>query len=204
MSKAGSPDRVARVVSLVALILTGVSLYFTNRAYMWQKRVHDEELQDKVTTRFGFKVVDGKGAVTLEVVNAGTRPVYIKSVQMLAPNGCQVIEEHHTSAISDDDCWIPFYGNTGTVLMNPQPIYPPKQLAPGEATKYSKDWDFEKSPIQKWMQNNNALDRVWVEVTTTRNGFKQHPEFAWSFMGGTPKWIGEHPDFMKNDFTNQK
>jgi len=178
MSKtSSSPDKFARTLGVIAIGLTIISLYFTNRTYSWQKTVYEESLDEKILVRFGFKNVDNKGDIGLEVVNIGMHPIYIKSVEIQIPNGCEVVGVHHAFG---DECWITIYDHKNESL---------KPLEPGDAANYTKNWNYANSSIQNWIQYENARERLWVSVRTTKKNFRQHPVFSWATIGNTIEFM---------------
>lgn len=173
-----SPDWFARSFALVAIVLTVIGLYFTHRTYKFQTKTYQEGLEERILVRLGFQrdVDTNGGVVGVEIVNIGTRPIYLKFVEVDVPNGCEIMNVKRDRDVLPDACGLTVYDRNPT-RPNDEPMKPSE---PGEEKDYKTKWDFAKFPIEQWVENDSSREHLWVRVQTTKKGFRQHPIFSWA------------------------
>jgi hypothetical protein len=173
-----SPDWFARSIALLAIGLTVIGLYFSYRSFSWQTKTYQEGLEERILMRLGFTrdLKSNEGDTSVEVVNIGMHPMYIRYVEIQVPNGCKIMGVETDPGIASDECGLSIYDHG---YKTNQPIKP---LEPGEAANYRMKWDFSKFPLQDWMPDASWREHLWVRVETTKKGFRQHPIFSWYEM----------------------
>lgn len=144
MPKNSSPDWFARGTALLAIALTGVGLYFTQRTYSWQARTYQEGLEERILVRLSFSrdIDSNQGDVDVEVVNIGMHPIFIRYIEMQPPN-CK------------GACGLPIYDHSRLT-----PNEHIKSLDPGDVESYTTKWDFSKFPLQEWVLESKRPEPV--------------------------------------------
>lgn len=146
MSK-NPPDWWARIFGLVGILIGVVGLvlnYFNNR---WQQQVYAKSQEERVFVQLSAEYIllsekkpsQAQLGVTVEVVNLGMQPLYLKSV---------------TGE----------FGDHGASFYKHDPLNakePMRRLEPGEAADYTTDWE-------SVLENIGTKGVVEVETTKKR------------------------------------
>jgi hypothetical protein len=166
-------DWFARGTALLAIALTVIGLYFTRLTYEWQTK---ESLEERILARLGYQrnVDKSDGEVGVEIVNIGTRPIYVRYVEIGFPDSCVLMNVKRDESTPSDACGIDIYRRDPANANESM-----KALEPGEAKNYMSNWDFAEFPIDKWLQQSEQSEPLWVYVETTRKGFRQRPVVSW-------------------------
>lgn len=155
-------DRLVKALAVAGFLLGLWNLGWQIFTFRWQKEIYEESVAERILARlsasrtFNKKGWDAKGEVAVEVVNIGSRPLYLKSV---------VIQTENDESLVFYNADAP-KGNESTKL-----------LQPSESAKYSQEWDFSEHPLREWPKPPDSTiavgrkEEVTVEVWTTKKFF---------------------------------
>jgi len=169
--KNSSPDRFARGVAIVGIVLSIGSLGLSYRTFHWQKKVHEEGTAEKilgkinVSRSFGFNVKKTKlpkDTLWVEVVNIGEQPLYIKSISIFIPGKTGDVVKVAGEIVPSSGQNFRIYDGSSN----------PFKLEPSQQHSFSIDWDFSKHPLIEWPPMPKSTDEnVELQVRTTKRGF---------------------------------
>jgi hypothetical protein len=163
MGKSTQHDWVARTLAIIGSVtgIAGIVLSFLN--YHWQQGVHEQSLEERVYVHLSAariiefsplfpsktrtpEMLDPDGKLSVEVVNIGDKPVYLKSVMAQFQERTATFQEY--DPLDSKDL--------------------PRKLEPGEEASYTIDWKFaeHETPLVEVPELRGV-----IEVETTKKRF---------------------------------
>lgn len=154
MSK-NPPDWWARTFGLLGIV--GLALSYSN--YRWQQQVYAKSQEERVFVQLSAAYKLGSGVqtnptqaqLTVEVVNLGMQPMYLKSIT-------GEVADHRASFHEHDP------------LNAKEPM---RRLEPGEAADYVTDWQWPLEDVEDTGKEKGRGMEGTVEVETTKKRFTQ-------------------------------